>query len=37
MTYFKKQLVLGDSLDWFDQIGGYGVSETMPLLNLLKI
>lgn len=34
--YLQKQLVLSNSLYWFDQVGGDGVGETMPLLDFLQ-
>lgn len=34
--YFEKQLVLCDSLHWFDQVRGDGVSKAMPLLDFLQ-
>lgn len=35
MLHLEEKLVLGDSLDWFDQVGGDGVCEAMPLLDFL--
>lgn len=37
MLYFEKQLVLCDSLHWFDQVRGDGVSEAMSLLDFLQV
>lgn len=34
-VYLKQQLVLGDPLDWFDEVGGDGVSQSASLLNVL--
>lgn len=36
MLYFEKQLVLCDSLHWFDQVRGDGVSKAMSLLDFLQ-
>lgn len=37
MLYFEKQLVLCDSLHWFDQVRGDGVSKAMSLLDFLQV
>ena len=37
MQYLEKQLVFSDSLDRFDQVGGDGVGQPMPLLDFLQI
>lgn len=34
--YLEKQLVLCDSLHWFDQVRGDGVSKAMSLLDFLR-
>lgn len=34
--YLEKQLVFSDSLDWFDQVRGDGVSKAMSLLDFLQ-
>lgn len=33
--YLEKELVFSDSLDWFDQVRGDGVSKAMSLLDFL--
>lgn len=37
MLYFEKQLVLCDSLHWFDQVRGDGVSKAVSLLDFLQV
>lgn len=37
MLYFEKQLVLCNSLHWFDQVRGDGVSKAMSLLDFLQV
>ena len=35
VSYLQQQLVLGDPLHWFDEVGRDGVSQSVPLLDLL--
>lgn len=35
--HLKQELIFGDSLHGFDQIGGDGVGQTVPLLDLLHV